>query len=191
MVRETSRHKLVEAALDLMLAQGYTATRVDEICEAAGLSKGSFYHFFKTKEDIAIAALHQFHENGINAMKAGDFTRCTDPVQRAEKFIDYVEQIAPKQWKKGCMLATFGTEMAESDSHLRKIVQGIMKEYEKEWSEIFAPLAEGTDVTPQEIAGHYAVVIEGGIVMSRIFGKPLLIRKAIHEFRHYLDGIRR
>ena len=50
MTNLTSKEKLVAAAHALMLSKGYAATTVDEICERAGASKGSFYHFFETKE---------------------------------------------------------------------------------------------------------------------------------------------
>ena len=52
-----TKDKLIEAALRLMLAKGYPATTVDEICASAGVSKGSFYHFFATKEELALAAV--------------------------------------------------------------------------------------------------------------------------------------
>jgi DNA-binding transcriptional regulator YbjK len=55
-----SRKKLLDAALYVIRAKGYEATTVDDICAAAELSKGSFFHHFKSKEDLALAAAEHF-----------------------------------------------------------------------------------------------------------------------------------
>jgi DNA-binding transcriptional regulator YbjK len=52
--RHESKTRLLQAALAVIRAKGYTATRIEDVCEAAGLTKGSFFHHFSTKEDLAI-----------------------------------------------------------------------------------------------------------------------------------------
>ena len=64
---ETKR-KLVDAGVKLMRARGFNATTVDDICSAAGVTKGGFFHYFKSKDEIARAAVTRFHEG-----KAMDF----------------------------------------------------------------------------------------------------------------------
>ena len=54
--RHESKTKLLDAALGVIRAKGYSATRIEDICEAAGLTKGSFFHHFKGKEELALAA---------------------------------------------------------------------------------------------------------------------------------------
>jgi len=55
--RQDSRTRLLDAALILVRSRGYAATRVDDICAAAGVTKGSFFHHFKGKDDLALAAV--------------------------------------------------------------------------------------------------------------------------------------
>ena len=69
----TSKEKLVRAARKLMLAQGYPITSVDDILEAAGVSKGSFYHYFDSKEELALTAMHEFLADGAALMMDGPF----------------------------------------------------------------------------------------------------------------------
>jgi len=58
---ETKR-KLVDAGVNLMRRRGFNATTVDDICAAAGVTKGAFFHYFKSKDDLATAAVIRFHE---------------------------------------------------------------------------------------------------------------------------------
>jgi TetR/AcrR family transcriptional regulator, transcriptional repressor for nem operon len=86
--RHESKTKLLDAALKVIRAKGYTATRVEDICEAAGLTKGSFFHHFKSKEDLAIAAAQHW-----SAVTGGLFVTATyhdhaDPVDRLLGYLD-------------------------------------------------------------------------------------------------------
>ena len=53
--RHESKRKLLDAALKVIREKGYCATRIDDVCAEAGLTKGSFFHHFKTKEELAVA----------------------------------------------------------------------------------------------------------------------------------------
>ncbi len=55
-MQHASKTQFLNAALQVIRARGYNATRVEDICEAAGLTKGSFFHHFSSKEDLALAA---------------------------------------------------------------------------------------------------------------------------------------
>ena len=66
-----TREKLVRTAERLMLRDGYSATRVDEVIRKAGLSKGSFYHFFDSKESLGLAALERYYTDRVGRLAAG------------------------------------------------------------------------------------------------------------------------
>jgi TetR/AcrR family transcriptional regulator, transcriptional repressor for nem operon len=182
-----TKWKLTETALDLMLRQGYTATTVDEICETAGVSKGSFYHFFKTKQDIAVAALHKFFDEGMEDLMRGEYVNYADPIERAYGMIDYTAEIAPEHWRRGCLLACFANEMANTDTVLRDEVARLFREAERGIAEVLAPLAEITGRSPEDLARQYTAVIQGAIVLSRAYGNPELIRDAVQQFRMSLQ----
>src|SRR6266852_3516261 len=62
---ETKR-KLVDAGVNLMRSRGFNATTVDDVCAAAGVTKGGFFHYFKSKDNLAAAAVTRFHELKAN-----------------------------------------------------------------------------------------------------------------------------
>src|SRR5271154_348217 len=78
---ETKR-KLVDAGVKLMRAQGFNATTVDEICSAAGVTKGGFFHYFKSKEEIAKSAVTRFSEGKAKDFQDAPFRKLADPLDR-------------------------------------------------------------------------------------------------------------
>src|SRR5579872_5004492 len=85
-----TKEKLLTAAIKLMLAQGFTATSVDEIIAGAGATKGSFFHFFKSKEDLAKAALERFVNCQRGRFESAPFNPLEDPKARVLGRIDAV-----------------------------------------------------------------------------------------------------
>src|SRR5262245_56780732 len=84
-----TRQKLLDAAQELMLAKGYTATSVDEICETAGLTKGSFFHYFEGKEHLARLVAQRFYASWEEMSRAAPFRRQKDPLRRVFGSVDF------------------------------------------------------------------------------------------------------
>src|SRR6478672_13796556 len=109
--KRSSKEKLVRAARNLMLAQGYPITSVDDIIEAAGVSKGSFYHYFDSKEELALTAMHDFLADGAALMMDGTFRDIADPRKRAIAFLKHVENVTMRLWDHGCLLVMFSVDL--------------------------------------------------------------------------------
>ena len=88
---ETKR-KLVDAGVRLMRARGYNATTVDEICVDAGVTKGGFFHYFKSKDDIAKAAVAHFLEATKGNYEQAPFRKLADPLDRVFGRLDFVKE---------------------------------------------------------------------------------------------------
>jgi hypothetical protein len=71
-----TQEKILHAAKTLMLSKGYPATTVDEICENAKVSKGSFYHAFSSKEELGLSLLEWYHQGGAEKIFGGSFNSC-------------------------------------------------------------------------------------------------------------------
>ena len=124
------KERLAEAAMDLIWENSYGATSVDAICERAGAKKGSFYYFFKSKSELAAAAL----ENDWQKRRADMdtfFSATVPPLERFERYFDYVHDRLAELQKEcgsilGCPLLSVGSEMSTQDELLREKVQEIL-----------------------------------------------------------------
>src|SRR5215475_9187010 len=84
-----ARGRLLDAAMQVIREQGYSATTVDDICGAAGVTKGAFFHHFKSKEDLGVAAAAHFSEMADRIFGAAPFRELADPLDRVLGYIDF------------------------------------------------------------------------------------------------------
>ncbi len=87
--KHNSRTRLLDAALDLIRAKGYSATAVDEICHRAGVTKGSFFHHFRSKDDLALAAVAHWEAKTASLFAAAPYHRAQDPLDRLLGYVDF------------------------------------------------------------------------------------------------------
>ncbi|MBY0427761.1 MAG: TetR/AcrR family transcriptional regulator [Alphaproteobacteria bacterium] len=122
-----TRTRLLEAAHTLIWQNSYSSVSVDDICRRASVNKGSFYHFFPSKNSLAIAAL----EDHWNTMLPDLLKIMTAPIKPNEKIKQLAQYIYQQQKEKfdqighvcGCPYAALGSEMSMQDESLRKAVE--------------------------------------------------------------------
>ena len=92
-LQHKSRTKLLDAALHVIRANGYAATRIEDVCEAADLTKGSFFHHFKSKEDLALAAAGHWSAVTSGAFASAPYRSLCDPLDRVLAYLDFRKAI--------------------------------------------------------------------------------------------------
>src|SRR5262245_24569706 len=141
MATKQSKERLLTEAKELFLARGYAATTVDAICEKAGLTKGSFYYFFESKEELGLAVLDWSLRGGVQMLADGPHVRITDPVEKAFAFLEHLEKCSPKLWRGGCLLGVFAQELAETNPRVQKAVAGMFQAVADDFAEKLQPIA--------------------------------------------------
>src|SRR6188474_731014 len=90
---ENSRTRLLTATIDLVRANGYAATRVEDVCAAAGVTKGSFFHHFASKEDLAVAAAGQWDQRATQVFTQAPYNAEADPLKRLLGYVTFRKQL--------------------------------------------------------------------------------------------------
>jgi TetR/AcrR family transcriptional regulator, transcriptional repressor for nem operon len=124
------KERLTDAAMDLIWENSYGATSVDAICERARAKKGSFYYFFKSKSELAAAALEADWNKKKREMDT-IFSPTIPPLERFERYFDFVHDRLAELQKKcgsilGCPLLSIGSEVSTQDQVVRDTVDRIL-----------------------------------------------------------------
>jgi len=170
-----TRERLTDAAMDLIWENSYAATSVDAICDRAGVKKGSFYYFFKSKSELAVAALEA---DWLKKRPEMDriFSPTTPPLERLERYVEHVCLHLTERQKKcgsvlGCALFTLGSEVSTQDAPLRDKVQEILGRKVKYFeSAICDAHAQGLIFAPDAKAKAQALFacFQGTLTQARI-----------------------
>ena len=119
MPRPNVREQLIEAGLETLHAHGFNGSGVQDITDAAGVPKGSFYNHFESKEDLALQALERYWQNGA-ARRALLSDTNLDPVERLRRYFRGLSDLAVRQqFQTGCMIGNFSTELAAQSNDVR------------------------------------------------------------------------
>ncbi len=178
-----AQERLVSAALQLMLRQGYSATGIDSICRKAGLSKGAFYHSFQSKEEVALAALESFYRQGLGALQAievGD----VPPAERLPVFVERLADRAEVLWEHGCLIGGLATEMSLASDELQRQVAQRFDELAAFVEPLAQPYAAAipTGASALPIAEDLLAFLEGTVVLARGHRNPRLLRPALQRY---------
>src|SRR5262245_48127233 len=122
-----AKQRLMDAVKELIWTCSYGTTTIDQICEKAGVKKGSFYYFFDSKVDLAEAAIEQDWQQRRPDLDA-IFSPTVPPLERIERYCQYGYQMQSELKAKcgcvlGCPLFSLGAEVSTQEGRLQKKIQ--------------------------------------------------------------------
>ncbi|MBX3193053.1 MAG: TetR/AcrR family transcriptional regulator [Labilithrix sp.] len=171
-----ARERLVQAAIDLVWSSSYGDVGVDAICEAAGVKKGSFYHFFPTKDDLVVAALDAHFEARRPFLDA-IFSPALPPLERLRRYFDYPferqEAVRERHGRVlGCFHNSLGTECIQRNPAVAAKVQEVLATYVRYIeSAVRDAVAEGElprEADPAALAKAVFAYVQGTLAQARI-----------------------
>jgi TetR/AcrR family transcriptional regulator, transcriptional repressor for nem operon len=176
-----------------MLTRGFTATTVDDICAEAELTKGSFFHYFKSKEDFGEAALAHYWTSGQEMLQA-HFDAVEDPLRRLHAYLDLMIALArDPDIPKSCLFGNFSQEVAPTNERLRAACSSGFAGWA---DQIAADLDEAQALYPpaapfesRELAEHFIAIYEGSLILAKARGEGTVLERNIEHFRRYIDAL--
>jgi TetR/AcrR family transcriptional repressor of nem operon len=181
-----AKERLMEAVRELIWTGSYGSTTIDQICEKAGVKKGSFYYFFESKSDLAVAALEEEGKRRRPDLDA-IFSPTVPPLERLKKYCEYGYRLQTEMRKKcgcvlGCPLFTLGAEVSTQEDRLQKKVQEIL-ELKRKYLESSIRDAHAAGLINAPDAAHKARVLfayyQGLMTHARIENDLDVLRDAI------------
>lgn len=171
-----TKQKLIETAFRLIWTHSYGSISVDDICKAADVRKGSFYHFFPSKLDLALAAMEESYKN-IQPVFDDIFSSARPPLERFERLADFTYQSQKEAAEKygmvcGCPCASLGSELAGQEAEVCNKFQDVSQRMQDYYAgALRGMIAEGllpADTDPVIKANEIHTYFLGQLTMARI-----------------------
>ena len=186
-----ARKKILEAARSLFMEKGYEGASVDEICRLAKLTKGSFFHYFKSKDEVVIAALDQYHNDMKDKFMACCCVETRDPLERIYIFLDGLKKSMKEGNGGGCLMGALGQELSDTHPAVRKMCDesfsGIMAFLEKDLAAAKKKYAPKSSIDPKGLAEHFVAVMQGAKLLARVRKDG---KVAVRELEHYKEYLK-
>ena len=179
-----SRTRLLESMLDAIWERSYGAVSVDAICERADVRKGSFYHFFKSKSALAVAALDHLWETKSQPKLDELFAQERPPLERFERLVEsWYDSTLDCQREKGrvlgCPYFNLGAEMAAVEPEVADKARELLDRYQATLEATLIEADANGDIqieSAAETAGCLFSMIEGCSMQARIHDDPERVR---------------
>jgi TetR/AcrR family transcriptional repressor of nem operon len=191
-VKPSAKDKILASALDLIRGKGYAATTVEELCDAAGVTKGAFFHHFSSKEDLAVAAADHWSETTSAFFDAAPYHAHPNPLDRVLGYIDFRKAILKGEVREfTCLAGTMVQEAYETHPAIRAAVDRSISDHA---AKVEADIAEAmktyrlhADWTAKDLALHTQAVLQGAFVLAKAKGGAQVAADSIDHLRRYVE----
>jgi len=187
-----ARKRLLDAAMQAIRTQGYSATSVDDICRAAGLTKGAFFHHFKSKEELAVAAAAHFSAMAEVLFASAAYRKLDDPLDRLLGYVDFRDAILDGPIPEfTCLLGTMVQEAYATSPAIRRACDTYIGAHAAEVAKdiaaakaLYAPRAEWS---AESVALYTQAVLQGAFILAKAKNGNAIARDCVAHLRRYLE----
>jgi TetR/AcrR family transcriptional regulator, transcriptional repressor for nem operon len=190
--RHESKTRILNAALHVIRAKGYTATRIEDVCEAAGLTKGSFFHHFSGKEELAIAAAEYWNEVTSALFAGAPYHTPSDPLARVLAYVDFRKAMLRGELPEfTCLLGTMTQEVYDTHPAIREACERSISAHARTLvPDIEAAMRQcgiQGDWTAESLALYTQAAIQGAFILAKAKHGTSAAADAIDHLHRYIE----
>ncbi len=187
-----AKEKIMDAAQTLVLSKGFVGTSVDDICHKAKLTKGSFFHYFKSKDELGEELLKRYCANKKQEFIGGCCSTEKDPLKRVYGIIDFFINMS-KNNSQGCLLGSMAQELSETHPDIRSICcesfSGFAEMLAKDFKEAKEKYVPKAAFDPESLAYYFVSVLQGSILLSKVGHDARIKENNAKHFKEYVKSL--
>ncbi|RUR33785.1 TetR/AcrR family transcriptional regulator [Vreelandella nanhaiensis] len=172
MKNTATRDKLIDSGAELITQQGYNATGINAVLKACGVPKGSFYHYFSSKEDFGLAVIEHFANDYDASLVALLEDPMTPPLERLRRYFAVSRAyMSERDHTTGCLIGNLGQELAGQSVRFREALNHAFQRWEARFAHCLqAAQAQGaltSALDPHQLASFILSGWEGAILRAK------------------------
>ena len=187
-----SKARILDAALRVIRTKGYSATTIDDVCATAGLTKGSFFHHFKSKDELALAATAHFAATADGLFAAAPYRTLSDPRDRVIGYVKFRKSILTGDLPEfTCLLGTLVQEAYETHPAIREACDkyisahaALVEQDIAAAKRIYAPKAKWS---PASLALFTQAALQGAFILAKAKHGPQIAAECIDHLQRYIE----
>ncbi|WP_144378149.1 TetR/AcrR family transcriptional regulator [Mesorhizobium amorphae] len=189
--RGDARNRLLDAARDVIRARGFTATSVEDLCQAAEVTKGAYFHHFKSKDALGIAAADGWSAGTTAFFAAAPYHAPDDPLERVLAYVAFRKSIIEGEIAQfSCLVGTMVQEVYATSPAIREAcgrsIFGHAATLEADIEAARTKHRVSGNWTAESLARHTQTVIQGAFVMAKAGNDPALARESLDHLDQYI-----
>jgi len=190
--RSSAKTKILDAALRVIRAKGYTATTVDDLCAASDVTKGAFFHHFKSKDDLAVAAAEHWSKVTGELFEAAPYHAHADPLERVLGYLDFRKQLLTGDVAEfTCLVGTMVQETFGTSPAIRAAceasISGHAAKIETDIAEAMRQRGLRAEWTAKSLALHTQAVLQGAFILAKAKDDAKIAAASIDHLRRYIE----
>lgn len=187
-----ARQKLLSAAFSLIREKGYSPTSVDELCAAAGVTKGAFFHHFKTKDALAVAAANHWSQITEAFFETAPYQQHADPLDRVLGYLDFRKAILKGDIAEfTCLVGTMVQEIHETNPDIRAACEASISAHAARIEADIAAALKRYRIrapwTAASLALYTQAVLQGAFILAKARGDAAVAAASIDHLRRYIE----
>jgi TetR/AcrR family transcriptional regulator, transcriptional repressor for nem operon len=187
-----TKSELLRSGMESLTEKGYSATGIDEILRRVGVPKGSFYHYFGSKDRFGLELIENYENYFKRKLNRFLLDEAIAPLNRLENFMNYaIEGMARYEFKRGCLVGNLGQEMGALPEEFRAKLQSVFHEWQLTVERCLQEAQLNGDISStidcKESAYVFWIGWEGAVLRAKLEQSPRAL-KAFADF--YLNSIR-
>ena len=187
-----SKTRLLDATIKVVRTKGYNATRVEDVCAEAGVTKGSFFHHFKSKDDLALGALERWMESTTALFANAPYHQAADPLDRVLAYVEFRKAILTGELPEyTCFVGTMVQEIYATNPQLRAGCESSIfshaKRLEADLEAAIEKYGVAEPVTAHSLALHMQCVIQGAFILAKASSSSAIAVESIDHLRRYIS----
>ena len=189
--KPNARTKLLEAALTVIRTKGYSATSVDELCAAAGVTKGAFFHHFKSKDELGVAVADHWSDMTGELFAGAAYHEPADPLERVLAYVAFRKELLQGELPEfTCLVGTMVQETYETSPAIREACRrSITGHAQTLEADIEAAIREHgltPDWTAKSLALHTQTVLQGAFILAKATGGAEIAEDSVDHLTRYI-----
>jgi TetR/AcrR family transcriptional repressor of nem operon len=193
---EDTRKRILDSAQAMILDHGYAGVSVDQLISSLGLTKGAFFHHFKSKRELARTLIQRYSDEGVQLFRdnlARARKLSDDPLQQLLIFIGLYEEIFAGLTEPypGCLLASYVMEMQQFDAEMRDIINVEFYLSRTELTKLIEQIIEKypprAEVDPLSLADGFMSVFEGAFILEKSMEEAAITAQQLRHYKTYVE----